>query len=84
VLDSKTNLQVKMSSIKALFWNSDGFGDVGKHLFVKEQLREEKLDFMALLEMGRSNFSIHFLKKMENGLEFYWFCLPPHGRSGGI
>ena len=47
VLDSKTKFQVKMSSIKGLFWNSDGFGDVAKHLFVKEQLREEKLDFIA-------------------------------------
>jgi hypothetical protein len=37
VLDSKTNMQVKMSSIKGLFWKSDGFGDVAKHLFGKEQ-----------------------------------------------
>jgi hypothetical protein len=73
-----------MSSIKGLFQNFDGFGDVAKHLFVKEQLREEKLDFIALLETGRSNFSLPFLKNLANGLDFSWFCLPPHGRSGGI
>jgi hypothetical protein len=84
VIDSKTNFQVKMSSIKGLFWNSDGFGDVAKHLFVKEQLRDEKLYFITLLETGRSNFSIHFLKKLANGLDYSWFYLPPHGKSRGI
>jgi exonuclease III len=73
-----------MGSLKGLFWNSDGFGDIAKHLFVKEQLREEKLDFIALLETGRSNFSVPFLKNLANGLDFSWFCLPPHGRSRGI
>jgi hypothetical protein len=53
-----------MSSIKGIFWNPDGFGDVAKHLFVKEKIREEKLDFITLLETGRSNFSIPFLKKI--------------------
>jgi hypothetical protein len=58
-----------MGSLKGLFWNSDGFGDIGKHLFVKEQLRE-KLDFIALLETGRSNFAVPFLKNLANGLDF--------------
>jgi hypothetical protein len=83
-LDSKINILLKMGSIKGLFWNSDGFGDIAKHLFVKEQLREEKLDFIVLLETRRSHFSIPFLKNLANGLDFSWFCLPPHGRSGGI
>jgi hypothetical protein len=73
-----------MSSIKGLFWNSDGYGDVAKNLFVKEQLREEKLYFIALLETGRSKFSIPFLKNLANWLDYSWFCFPPHGRSRGI
>jgi hypothetical protein len=84
VLGLKTKHLFKMSSLKGLFWNSDGFGEIAKHLFVKETLREHKLDFIALLETGRSNFSVPFLKKLANGLDFSWFCLPPHGRSGGI
>jgi hypothetical protein len=87
VLGSKTKkTMVKMSSMKDLFWNSDGFDDAAKHLFVKEKIREEKLDFIALLEKekGRSNFSTPFLKKLANGLDFSWFYLPPHGKSGGI
>ena len=65
-------------------WNSEGFRDPGKHLFVKESIRDHKLDFIALLETGRSNFAIPFLRDLANGKDFAWFCLPPHGRSGGI
>ena len=73
-----------MEGLKGMTWNSEGFKDPGKHLFVKESIREHKLDFIALLETGRSNFSVPFLKSLAAGKEFTWFCLPPHGRSGGI
>jgi hypothetical protein len=65
-------------------WNSEGFRDPGKHLFVHESIRDFHLDFIALLETGRSNFEIPFLKHLAGGKVFNWFCLPPHGRSEGI
>jgi hypothetical protein len=52
-----------MQNIKGINWNPGGFGDTAKPLFVKEAIREHKLDFIALLETGRSNFSIPFLSK---------------------
>jgi hypothetical protein len=73
-----------MQNIKGMNWNPGGFGDTAKHLFVKEAIREHKLDFVALLETGRSNFSIPFLNQLAAGYSYSWFCLPPHGRSGGI
>jgi exonuclease III len=73
-----------MQNLKGLTWNSEGFGDTAKHLFVRESIRDYKLDFIALLETGRSNFSIPFLNQMAAGHSFSWFCLPPQGRSGGI
>jgi exonuclease III len=73
-----------MQNIKGLNWNSEGFKDTAKHLFVKEAIREHRLDFIALLETGRSNFSITFLNQLAAGFKYTWFCLPPHGRSGGI
>ena len=39
---------------------------------------------MAVLEIGRSNFSTPFLKQLAGGLDYEWSCLPPNGRSGGI
>jgi hypothetical protein len=38
---------------------------------------------IAFLETGRSNFVIPFLRNLTSH-NFVWFCLPPHGRYGGI
>jgi hypothetical protein len=66
------------------FWNSDGFGDLAKHRFVKDMIRERKLDFLAILETGRSNFSRPFLNNLAGGADIQWYYVPPLGRSGGI
>jgi hypothetical protein len=66
-----------MASLKGMSWNSEGFKDPGKHLFVKEAIREHRLDFIALLETGRSNFSKSFLNGLAGLADFAWFCLPP-------
>jgi hypothetical protein len=68
----------------AIFWNSDGFGDLAKHFFVRETIREHKLDFFAILETRRSNFSSPFLEHLAAGLHYQWYCLPPLGRSGSM
>jgi hypothetical protein len=52
------------------FWNGDGFGDLAKHAFVHETIREHKLDFCAILETGRSSFSGPFLKHLSGGLDY--------------
>ena len=70
--------------MRGVFWNSDGLGDPAKHITINEMVRENKLDFLALLETGRSNFSTPFLNFLAGGFDYNWFCLPPHGRSGGI
>jgi hypothetical protein len=67
-----------------MIWNGGGFGDTSKHLFVKESIREHTLDFIALLETRRSNFANPVLSELASPFNFSWFCLPPHGRSGGI
>jgi hypothetical protein len=70
--------------MKGCFWKSDGFCDFIKHSFVRETIREHKLDFFAILETGRSSFSTPFLNHLSGGLDYCWYCLPPQGRSGGI
>jgi hypothetical protein len=42
------------------------------------------LDFVVISETGRSNFAAPFLNHLAASYDFVWFCLPPHGRSGGI
>jgi hypothetical protein len=70
--------------MKGCFWNGDGFGHNAKHMFVREIIREHRLDFFAILETGRSSFSAPFLNHLAGGLDFCWYCLPPQGRSRGI
>ena len=43
--------------MKGMIWNSDGFGDTAKHLAVHEFVKENKLDFVAIIETGRSAFA---------------------------
>ena len=59
-----------MQNLKGINWNPGGFGDTVKHLIVKEAIREHKLDFVALLETGRSNFSIPFLNQLAAGYNY--------------
>ena len=60
--------------MKALFWNSEGLRDTAKHFFIQETIREENLDIIAILETGRSNFTVPFLRKLAGGQDFSWFC----------
>ena len=73
-----------MIGLKGLFWNSEGIRDPNKCLFIQEIIRDERLEFIALSETGRSNFETPFLNHLACGFDFSWFCLPPHGRSGGM
>src|SRR3989337_356352 len=70
--------------MKGIFWNSRGLADLAKKRFLAETAIEDKLDFIALLETGRDNFTSQFLGTLSGGIDFDWHSLPPRGRSGGI
>jgi hypothetical protein len=74
-----------MHGLKGMTWNSEWFKDPEIHFFfVKESIIDHGLDLIGLLETGTSNFDIPFLRDLACGMDFARFCLPPHGRSGGI
>lgn len=70
--------------MKGIFWNRRDLADLAKRRFLAEATLEHKLDFIALMETGRDNFTSQFLGALSGGIEFDWHCLPPKGRSGGI
>ena len=70
--------------MKGLFWNSRGLKDLAKSRFLSEISKEQKLDFIALLETGKNNFSDSWLKKICRGRDFLWHWTRPRGRAGGI
>ena len=70
--------------MKGIFWNSGGLADLAKKRFLREASIQYNLDFMALQETGRDNFTTQFLNSLSGGVDFDWHYLPPMGRSGGI
>jgi hypothetical protein len=57
---------------------------LAKHGYLDDLVKEEQLDFIALMEMGWDNFPDGTLKKLCGGKEYIWHCMAPHCRSGGI
>ena len=53
--------------MKGIFWNSRGLKDLAKRRFLAEASIEHHLDFIALSETGRGNFSAQFLSTLAGG-----------------
>jgi hypothetical protein len=43
--------------MKGVFWNSRGLSDLAKTRFLRETSKEQSLDFIALLETCKKDFS---------------------------
>ena len=67
-----------------IFWNSRGLHDLAKSKFLGNTARERGLDFIALLETGKKDFTQAKLDKICGGRNFVWHWTGPHGRSGGM
>jgi exonuclease III len=70
--------------MKGVFWNSNGFKDLKKHKFISDLTKENNLNFIAISEAGRSDFTPRFLKNLCSGRDYLWHRKAPKGRSGGI
>jgi hypothetical protein len=51
--------------MRGIFWNSNGFKDQKKHKFISDLTKENNLEFITVLEIGRSDFSPRFLNVQE-------------------
>jgi hypothetical protein len=69
---------------RRIFWNSRGLSDLAKTKFRVDTAGEQNLDFIALLETGKKDFSQSSLNGFCGGKNFLWYWIEPHGRSGGI
>jgi hypothetical protein len=70
--------------MNGIFSNSRGLGDLAKHLFFADSIREHNLDFLAISKTGRRDFTQSFLDRLSGGVNFVWHSRLPRGRSGGI
>src|SRR5438128_11079664 len=70
--------------MKGIYWNSRGLADLAKYRYIVESIKENNLDFIAILETRKQDLSRSTMTRLSGGVKFIWHCLPPRGRSGGI
>jgi hypothetical protein len=70
--------------ICAFTWNSRGTGEESKNIYIRQNIRDQKLDFVGIQETVRQEYPTKFLKEISGGFEFHWDGIPSRGRSGGI
>ena len=70
--------------MKGIYWNSRGILDLAKYRYILEAIREQNLDFVAVMETGKKDMSRANLNRLSGGADYIWHCLLPRGRSGGI
>jgi hypothetical protein len=70
--------------ISGLTWNSRGTGEESKKSYIRQNIKDHKLDFVGIQETVRQEYPTKFLKEISGGSEFHWDGIPARGRSGGI
>jgi hypothetical protein len=70
--------------MKEIFWNNKGLCDQAKPRFLYDLVKENQLDFIAILESKKSDFTQPELVHFCANKFFYWQWTLPKGRSGGI
>jgi hypothetical protein len=56
--------------MKGIFWNSRGLGDFAKYNFWSNLSKEQRLNFIAITETSRSDFSDTTLRHLSGGADF--------------
>ena len=67
--------------MNGMFRNSRGLGDLAKHSHIAACCRDYDLDFVAISETGRRNFSQSFLDRLSGGINYQWYSHPPVDRG---
>jgi exonuclease III len=71
-------------TMKEIFWNSNGLRDQAKFRFLFDAAKEHQLDFIAILETKRNDFTTAELTHFCANKNFSWNWSPTRGRAGGI
>jgi len=66
--------------MKGLFWNSRDLRDLAKYKFLKDTSSDSQLDFIAILETRRDDFSTTDFNHFCSGKDFFWNWTSPKGQ----
>jgi hypothetical protein len=64
--------------MNVMFQNNRGLRDLAKHLHIAECIREHCLDFVAVSQTDKRNYSTNFLNRLSGGEEFWRPSIPLH------
>jgi hypothetical protein len=70
--------------MNGIFSNSRGLNDLAKHVHIADCCRDYNLDFIAISETGKRDYSSSLLNHLSGGIDFEWLSRPPRGWPGGI
>ena len=70
--------------MKGVFWNSRGLGDLAKHRYICEVVKEQYLDFAAILKTGKKDFSVSRLNHLCDERKFFFGIFLRHKDSRGL
>ena len=74
---------MQRSYLSALSISSDLSINLAKYGYISDAIRDQKLDFVAVMETKKHDMSRSNLNSLSGDADFIWHCLPPRGRSGG-
>jgi hypothetical protein len=64
--------------------NCRGVGKKGMRIFLSDLIKEKQLDFIALQETIKKDYSTTSFRRIDHVNQFSWKWIPSMGRSGGI
>jgi exonuclease III len=70
--------------MRGVFWNNNGLRDQAKFRFLFDSTKEHQLDFIAILETKRKDFTALELAHFSANKNYSWNWSPTRGHSGGI
>ena len=70
--------------IKILCWNVRGLNDLEKRKLIKGVVRNQKPDFVCLLEMKMKEMSLQMVKSVGIGRFLNWASVDARGTAGGL
>ena len=70
--------------MRSVFCNVRGIGQDHKKRYIREMIRDHKLDFIGICETIKQDFTKNELHNLCGGKNYQWCWTPPKGMSGGI
>ena len=56
--------------MKGIFWNSRGLSDLAKYRYVSDAIRDNKLDFVAVMDTRKQDMSRVNFNHLSGGADF--------------